>query len=64
MSYFDGLCDDAIKNIENYGAHDIFIDAPHDEYASYARSLLNPEFSQYMAEPVVAVGAGEEIPFR
>lgn len=64
MSYFDGLCNDAISNIENYGAHDIFIEADHDTYASYARSLLDPSFNQYMQSPVEAVEVGEEIPFR
>lgn len=63
MDYFNGLCDDAIKNIEKYGAHDIFIEADHDTYASYARSLLDPAFSEYMQSPVEVVEEGEEIPF-
>lgn len=64
MSYFDGLCDEAIKNIEKYGAHDIFIEADHDTYASYARSLLDTAFCEYMQSPIEAVEVGEEIPFR
>ena len=64
MEYFNGLCNDAIKNIEKYGAHDIFIEADHDTYASYARSLLDPEFNQYMQSPVEVIDEGEEIPFR
>lgn len=48
MDYFDNLVEDAKKSIENFGSFDKFV---------------SDEFAKFMAEPVTAVGVGEEIPF-
>lgn len=64
MSYFENLAEDAIKAIDKYGDFDIFVNTSNEEFETYAGTLHDKSFSEYMASPVEAVGVGEEIPIK